>query len=67
MRIVQGALNQLQKQHQRSLITDHSKKQSDEKVKYCENYWNVTDMKQVKCCWKNGAKRFAWLKVATNP
>ena len=30
-----GALKQLQKEHQKPLITDHQNKYNNEKVKYC--------------------------------
>ena len=36
-------------------------------MKYCENYQNVTQRTGVsKCWWKNGADRFAQVRVATN-
>ena len=36
-------------------------------LKYCENNQNVAQRCKIsKWCWKNGAKRLAWCKVATN-
>ena len=37
------------------------------KLKYCENYQNVTQKPEVsKCCWKNGGNRLALCRVVIN-
>ena len=53
---------------QRSLTIDHCNKyNNDEKLKYCENYQNVTQRPEVsKCCWKNGDNRLALCRVVIN-
>ena len=36
-------------------------------LKYYKNDWNVTQTRKVsKCCWKNGADRFAGWRLATS-
>ena len=51
-----------------SKITDHHNKyNNNEKVKFSQNYQNVTQSHEVtKCCWENGFDRLAQCRVATN-
>ena len=36
------------------------------KLKYCENYQNVTQRQKVRSFWKKSADRLTWCRVATN-
>ena len=39
----------------------------EKKLKYCQNYQNVTQKPEVsKCCWKNGLSRPGLCRVATS-
>ena len=63
---VPGAPEQLESQLHRPLITDHHDKYNNN-----ENVWCIASVTKRwhevnKCCWKNGAYRFAWHEVATN-